>query len=184
VIGFAKPFLFEIRYFAGSAPLLLVLIARAATGWVRKGAVTVAVGLVLALGMGVAAADQQFNGSNPRVYDFEGAVGKVNAIARPGDVLIYTPAYLDDVVTYYHPHTPARPLDNGLPKKQPKRVFLFGSLGRVTTRAAAMRTAHAKFGRTYHLTGRLRRPQINVWIFEKQAAPKTKHSKKNKGAKR
>ena len=45
--------------------------------------------------MGVAAADQQLNQSNPRTYDFDGALAAIRHAAKPGDVVIYTPQYLD-----------------------------------------------------------------------------------------
>src|SRR4051794_9868469 len=160
-IGFAKPFLFEVRYFAATAPLLLVLLARAATGWTRAGVATLAVGAVLVGGMGIATADQQLNGSNPRVYDFEGAVGEVNARARPGDVLVYEPAFLTDVIRYYGPHLRSRPLENGVPKDA-KRVFLLTSFQDIGTSWQATRQALKKLGRTYHRGGEIRRPQIDV----------------------
>src|SRR3979409_1246574 len=113
LIGFAKPFLFEVRYFAATAPLLLVLLARAATGWARRGVGTLAVGTGLVGGRGMATADQELNGSNPRVYDFEGALGEVNHEARRGDVLVYAPAFLTDVIHYYGPQLQTRPLGKG-----------------------------------------------------------------------
>jgi hypothetical protein len=167
-IGFAKPFLFEVRYFAATAPLLLVLLARAATGWVRRGVATLAVGGVLVAGMGVAAADQQLNGSNPRVYDFEGAVGEVNAEARPGDVLLYEPAFLTDVINYYGPTLRSRPLEKGVPKHA-RRIFLLGSFQDIGNNKQATQAAVKKLGRAYHLTRQMSRPQIHIWIFQKGA---------------
>ena len=168
VIGFAKPFLFEVRYFAATAPLLLVLLARAATGWARGTAATLAIGIVLVGGMGVAAADQQLNGSNPRVYDFEGAVGEVKAEARRGDVLVYEPAFLTDVINYYDPKMPSRPLEKGVPRDA-RRVFLLTSFQDIGTHRAAAQAAMKKLGRSYKVTGEIRRPQIHVWILEKGA---------------
>jgi O-antigen/teichoic acid export membrane protein len=167
-VGFAKPFLFEVRYFAATAPLLLVLLARAATGWARRGAVTLAIGVVLVAGMGAAAADQQLNGSNPRVYDFEGAVGEVKAEARPGDVLVYEPAFLTDVIDYYGPNLRSRPLENGVPKNA-RRVFLLTSFQDIGTHRQATQQAMKKLGRSYHLTDEMRRPQIHIWVFQKGA---------------
>jgi hypothetical protein len=168
VIGFAKPFLFEVRYFAATAPLLLVLLARAATGWARRGAATLAVSGVLVGGMGIAAADQQLNGSNPRVYDFQGAVGEVVRQARPGDVLLYEPAFLTDVVRYYGPHLRMQPLEKGVPKHA-HRVFLLTSFQDIGTHRQAAKQGLAKFRRGYRLSGEIRRPQIQVWLFEKGA---------------
>jgi hypothetical protein len=167
-VGFAKPFLFEVRYFAATAPLLLVLLSRAATGWARRGVVTLAIGTVLVGGMGVAAADQQLNGSNPRVYDFEGAIGQVKTEARPGDVLVYEPAFLTDVINYYGPKLQSRPLEKGVPKGA-KRVFLLTSFQDIGNSRAATHAAIKKLGRGYHLTGEMTRPQIHIWVFQKGA---------------
>jgi hypothetical protein len=167
VIGFAKPFLFEVRYFAATAPLLLVLIARAATGWARRGVATLAVSSVLVGGMGIAAADQQLNGSNPRVYDFEGAVGEIEHEARPGDVLVYEPAFLTDVIRYYGSHLRMQPLEKDVPKDA-RRVFLLTSFQDIGTYRQAAKQGLAKLGHGYRLTGQIRRPQIHVWVFEKR----------------
>jgi O-antigen/teichoic acid export membrane protein len=167
-IGFAKPFLFEVRYFAATAPLLLVLLARAATGWARQGAATLAIGVVLVGCMGVASADQQLNGSNPRVYDFEGAVGEIKAESRPGDVLVYEPAFLHDVLHYYGPDIASRPLENGVPRRA-KRVFLLTSFQDIGNHRAATRSALKKLGRRYRLTGDITRPQIHVYVLERRA---------------
>ena len=169
VIGFAKPFLFEVRYFAATAPLLIVLLARAATGWVRPGLATLAVGAVLVSGMGIAAADQQLNGSNPRVYDFQGALGEVNAQARRGDVLVYEPAFLADVIRYYGPHLRTQPLEKGVPQHA-KRVFLLTSFQNISTHRQATQVARKKLGRSYRLQAHIHRPQIQIWVFQKKGA--------------
>ena len=148
--------------------LLLVLLARAATGWVRRGVATVAIGVVLVAGMGVATADQQLNGSNPRVYDFQGALAKVNGEARRGDVLVYEPAFLADVINYYRPTIPAQPLAKRVPQRA-RRVFLVTSFGEIGTKRQARQQALKHLGRGYHLAGHLRRPQINIWVFDKGA---------------
>ncbi|HEX6713964.1 MAG TPA: glycosyltransferase family 39 protein [Thermoleophilaceae bacterium] len=168
VIGLEKPFLFEVRYFAATAPLLLVLLARAATGWAPRGIATLAVGIVLVAGMGVASADQQLNGSNPRVYDFQGALGEVGHEARPGDVLVYEPAFLTDVVDYYGPNLRTRPLEKGVPKHA-RRIFLLTSFQDIGNHRQATRQALEKLGHRYRLTGQIRRPQIHIWVLDKRA---------------
>jgi hypothetical protein len=165
LVGFAKPFLFEVRYFAATAPLLLVLLARAATGWAPRGIATLAIGAVLVGGMGVAAADQQLNGSNPRVYDFEGAVDEVKSEWKRGDVVVYEPAFLTDVVDYYGPHLRKRPLEKGVPKHA-KRVFLLTSFQDVGNSRAATQAAIKKLSHGYHVTGQIKRPQIHIWVLQ------------------
>jgi hypothetical protein len=168
LVGFAKPFLFEVRYFAATAPLLLVLLARAATGWVRTGAATAAVGAVLAAGMGVATADQQLNGSNPRVYDFGGAVAQVDRDAHPGDVLLYDPPYLSDVIKYYKPDVRAQALAKGAPKGT-RRVYLVTSLEGAKTRRQIIRQSRQTLGHDYRLVAVMHRPQIHIWVLQKGA---------------
>jgi hypothetical protein len=118
--------------------------------------------------MGVAAADQQLNGSNPRVYDFEGAVGEVVREARPHDVLVYEPAFLMDVIRYYGPHLRMQPLEKGVPKDA-RRVFLLTSFQDIGTHRQAAQQGLAKLGHGYRLSGQIRRPQIHVWVFKKKA---------------
>jgi 4-amino-4-deoxy-L-arabinose transferase-like glycosyltransferase len=169
LVGFAKPFLFEVRYFAATAPLLLVLLARAATGWAPRGIATLAIGAVLAGGMGVAAADQQLNGSNPRVYDFEGAVGEVKGEWKRGDVLVYEPAFLTDVVDYYGPKLRKHPLATGVPQHA-RRIFLLTSFQDIGNHRAAAQAAIRKLRHGgYRLTGQMTRPQIHIWVLQKGA---------------
>ena len=171
LVGFAKPFLFEIRYFAATAPMLIVLLSRAATGWVRRGVVTLVIGTVIVGSLGVAAADQQLNGSNPRVYDFEGAVGEIRSEWKPGDVVVYEPAFLTDVVNYYGPHLQKRPLEKGVPKHA-RRIYLLTSFQDIGNHRAATQAAIKKLGHGYHLAGQITRPQIHIWVFDKGAKKK------------
>jgi hypothetical protein len=130
--------------------------------------VTLAIGTVLVGGMGIATADQQLNGSNPRVYDFEGALGEVNHETRRGDVLVYAPAFLTDVIHYYGPHLQTRPLDKGVPANA-KRVFLLTSFDDLGNNRAVTQAARKKLGRAYRLRGEFTRPQIHIWVFQKGA---------------
>src|SRR3954471_4931397 len=89
VLGQEKPFIFEVRYFCAAVPLALLLIARLVTGGVRPAAAAIAITVATAGLMGVAAADQQLNQSNPRTYDFRGALDAIRGKAKPGDQVIY-----------------------------------------------------------------------------------------------
>jgi uncharacterized membrane protein len=100
-LGTVKRNLFDIRYLSTAVPVLFVLIARMVTGISRRTATLAAgTGLVIAT-MLVGLIDQQYNGTNPRTYDFRQALLPVQATARPGDVIIYDPADLREVVQYY-----------------------------------------------------------------------------------
>ena len=109
-LGTVKRNLFDIRYLSTAVPVLFVLIARMVTGISRKFA-TVVIGTSLVIAtMLVGLIDQQYNGTNPRTYDFRQALLPVEAIARPGDVILYDPADLREVVSYYAPKPVLEPV--------------------------------------------------------------------------
>jgi hypothetical protein len=168
-LGQLKPFVFEVRYFVGTVPLALLLIARALTSWARRPAVMVlascAVTAVLALGL----ADQQLNGSNPRVYDFRSAVSTIEDRARPGDLIVYSPQYLDHVVDYYeHDGLKKRPLDDGVPRlRRGERVFLLASFLDKPQHREATEDAVRRLSRRYDLVRRESVPQIRTWEFRR-----------------
>src|SRR5207302_4190296 len=110
VAGLRLRDLFEVRYFITAVPVVLLLVAHFVT---RANASRVAMGVVSAVlitSFGVALADQQINERNPRLYDFAGTVGYVNAHAQKDDLVFYAPRYLDSVVQYYAPGVPGRPV--------------------------------------------------------------------------
>jgi hypothetical protein len=167
VLGQAKPFVFEVRYFVGVVPLALLLLARGLTSWARSPAVvalaSVAAAAVLALGL----ADQQFNGSNPRVYDFKAAVSAIEDRARPGDVIVYSPKYVDTVIAYYEDRgLRTQPLEDGLPeRKRGQRIFLVASFLDKPQYREATAEAVRTLSRRYELVQRDRVPQIRTWEF-------------------
>jgi hypothetical protein len=169
VLGQLKPFVFEVRYFVGAVPLALLLIARALTSWARRPAVVVlacaATTAVLALGL----ADQQLNGSNPRVYDFKSAITAIEDRARPGDLIVYSPQYVDSVVGYYEREgLRIRPLDGGLPKlRRGQRVFLLASFLDKPQFRTATEDAVRRLSRRYDLVRRDSVPQIRTWEFSR-----------------
>ncbi|HEX4672278.1 MAG TPA: glycosyltransferase family 39 protein, partial [Solirubrobacteraceae bacterium] len=169
VLGQKKPFIFEVRYFCAAVPLALLLIARLVTGWVRPAVAAATITLATTGLMGLAAADQQLNQSNPRTYDFRGALGAIRADARPGDVLVYTPQYLNTVIAYYGSDLRARPLDAGLPKRRHSgRVFVLASFqDKPVYRAQAHKSVLALRRQGRHLITTLNRTQIRVWEFSR-----------------
>jgi hypothetical protein len=167
-LGLAKPFLFEIRYFSGAVPLLLVLLARALTGWTRSTVATAAAGAIVLGTLGVAFADQQLNRSNPRLYDFQGALSQIRRQAAPGDVVLYDPYYLKDVVEYYEPDLRTAPLTSGIPRRTDTRhVFLLASFLNEPAHARDTGRGLARLGQRWHRTGSFQRPQVKVWEFGK-----------------
>jgi uncharacterized membrane protein len=165
VLGQKKPFIFEVRYFCAAVPIALLLIGRLVTGWVRPAIAAGTITLATAGLMGVAAADQQLNQSNPRTYDFRGALDAIRGVARPGDVVVYTPQYLNTVIAYYGSDLRSHPVDAGLPRRHSGgRVFLLASFQdkpqyRLQARKSLLALRHE--GRRVVTT--LNRPQIRVW---------------------
>jgi hypothetical protein len=169
VLGEAKPFLFEARYFIALTPMVLLLLARATTGWTasRTGAALATGALALSLAAGTA--DQQLNRSNPRLYDFKGALAQVHDRARPGDVVLYEPDYLGDLVHYLQPGVRAVPLDKGLPKADPthrQQVFLLASFLDMkqysdgTAKGLAQLSASGR-----RPIDHFKKPQVKVWVY-------------------
>jgi uncharacterized membrane protein len=169
VLGQKKPFIFEVRYFCAAVPMALLLLGRLVSGWVRPAAACVAITAATATVMGAAAADQQLNQSNPRVYDFKGALARIHRHARPGDQVLYAPPYLNTLIGYYNPGVPARRLDRGLPKRHHSgRVFVLASF--LDHKDIQQQTAQSirqlrRQGR--HLVGAFHLPQIRVWEFSR-----------------
>ncbi|MCW3064408.1 MAG: hypothetical protein JWN32_1580, partial [Solirubrobacterales bacterium] len=164
-LGLLKPFVFEVRYFCAAVPALLLVTARAviAAGRTRWGrtALATAIGGSMLLGL----VDQQINGSNPRHYDFSGALQRIERHAGRGAEILYAPSYLADVIQYYAPHVRARPLGPSTPVPRHGRVFVLASFLDVPGTAAATGNQVAKLRRQRGLVGSFRVPQIRVWEF-------------------
>jgi hypothetical protein len=165
VLGQKKPFIFEVRYFCAAVPIALLLLGRLVTGWVKPAVAAGATTLATAGLMGVAAADQQLNQSNPRTYDFRGALAAIRGAARPGDVVVYTPQYLNTVIAYYGSDLRAHPIDEGLPpRREHHRVFVLASFqDKPVYRAQAAKTLTTLRREGRKVVATLHHPQIRVW---------------------
>jgi hypothetical protein len=166
-LGQLKPFVFEVRYFIGAVPLALMLIARAVTSWPRRPVAIAAATALAAVALGLGLADQQLNGSNPRVYDFKTAVQHIEDRARPGDVIVFTPSYLDHVVGYYeHEGLKLEPVGQDLPEpRRGQKVFVLASFQDKPQFRAAANDAVKRLARRHHLVHRETVPQIKTWEF-------------------
>jgi hypothetical protein len=126
------------------------------------------VGTVLAAGLlfvtlAAGSADQQLNGTNPRAYDFEGALSEVQSRARPGDVVLYSPKDIANIVVYYGDGLKAQPASGPLPDKRAGRVFVVGSfLEKPEVRRATEDTIH-RLGRDRKLVDTFERTHVTVW---------------------
>jgi uncharacterized membrane protein len=165
VVGLAKRELFEVRYFAAAAPMMLLLLARAVSAPdTRRGPAALAtVALVASLLAGLA--DQQLS-RNPRDFDFRGALTEVRERARPGDTILFAPGYLRDVVSYYTPGLEQEPLPRAGEGQPRGRIFLVASFLEDEGLAARVRRARqALIDQGHELVRTSRHERIRTWEF-------------------
>lgn len=165
--------LFEIRYVIGTVPAVLLLVSRVVTTAARQRAaatlVTAALVAVLAAGL----ADQQVNSANPRLYDFRGALERVEDIWQPGDVLVHEPPYLDTVVAYYTSEVRAVPVEDlrggprqGVADLDHDRVIVLASFLDLEPHARETGRVLSELDEVRSLEHRLTHGQVQVWVFE------------------
>jgi O-antigen/teichoic acid export membrane protein len=167
-VGIFKRDLFEVRYFAGAIPALVLLAARALRKLSPNRVLAAAAVGAVVMSMGAALADQQLNRSNPRIYDFEGALDEVSRRTHPRDKVLFAPLFMNRVVDYYAPDLEAKPLDlESLPgRKKAKRVFLIGSFLDMKQHSGTVGTALSEFADKRRLVGKFERAQVKVWVFK------------------
>ncbi len=163
--GLYQPNLFDIRYAAGVVPLLIVLaatlVARTTRTWT---ATTVATGLLVVLSV-VALVDQQYDWGNPRLFDFEHTVSWITNRYQPGDVILYGPNGIGNVIQYYAGSVPAELAVSGAGRGA-RQVFLLivPPLYGTDTTAEAVTIYEAGLGRK--VIGRDRGANVDVWEFQ------------------
>ena len=170
VIGSMKRDLFELRYFSGAVPAMILLGARLVTATTRRRVAGLMAGGLLTLTLTAGLVDQQLNGANPRLYDFQGALATVHEMdAEPSTaaghpVLLYEPSYLADVIAYYAPDIDARPLGSKVPSGTGTVWVL------ATDRVLGAEDSSAKVGsvladlqQTRQLVDIINRPNVRVW---------------------
>lgn len=164
LIGSVKRDLFELRYFSGAVPAALLLSARLVTATTRRRVAVVSAAALTVATMGVGLVDQQQNGANPRLYDFQGALASVRTEAKPGDVLLYEPSYLADVIDYYAPGVTARPLGTVVPADA-GTVWVLATDRVVNTEdsAAKVGSVLSDLEQRRTLVETVERPNVRVW---------------------
>jgi uncharacterized membrane protein len=168
VVSVKKRDLFEVRYFAGAVPMLLLLVARGLATISTRRRATMAATAAMLVTLGLGFLDQQLNGSNPRTYDFRGEIRVIEARARPGDTVLYAPDYLNDVIEYYAPRLNARPLRTGNPTVPGRgRVFLLASFLDMPGVAGQVGSAEVALRRGRRLAGTDHREKIAMWEFRR-----------------
>jgi uncharacterized membrane protein len=158
--------LFEVRYFLVVVPLLLILIARLVTGWIRRPAARYAVTGAIVLTLLVGLVDQQTNDDNPRLYDFRGAVDEIEEEAGARSLVLFEPRDMRFVLDYYAPDLRRRPLRLGVPRRREGSPVIV---------LASFQDNQLFFNRTNRVVGQLdfrrrllrrfEKPQTKVWVF-------------------
>jgi O-antigen/teichoic acid export membrane protein len=167
-LGSVKQNLFDIRYLSTTVPILFVLIARMVTGISRR-TVGVAIGCgVLLLTLVVGLVDQQFNGANPRTYDFRAALAPIEA--RPGAnqaVILYDPVDLREVIQYYAPHPTLEPLAGHINQPAGRTVYVLASpaLMNGATDKSTLSKAVVELRAHHHLVSLQHLPNVELWEF-------------------
>lgn len=194
LIAFERRQFFELRYFDSTVPMLLLLVARSAASWGRGPLTRLLLPVVTVASLGAGLADQQVNQSNPRVYDFRGAVSWVKDNSQPQDVVLYAPNFLAHELEYYpsglttldansaHPDRP----QTGMPAipKQGRRVFVFGSFLEEPQVAGQVGGVLSELERSdnTHKVAVHSLANVRVWEF-KQMPPDKNSSSKNSSSK-
>jgi uncharacterized membrane protein len=138
--------LFEVRNFLILVPLVLLLIARLVSGWIRKPKTRLLVtgGILATLLIGLA--DQQLNKANPRLFDFRGAIQNIQANAGSNSLVLVEPADMRYVLEYYAPHLRSQPLTGPITaQREASPVFVL----------ASFQTNHHFFNQTNKVVGQL-----------------------------
>jgi uncharacterized membrane protein/O-antigen/teichoic acid export membrane protein len=162
-IGSRRSDLFELRYFCGSVPAMLLLAARVLTATtVRKFAVVATAGVLTAV-MVVGLVDQQLNGANPRLYDFKGAFAHIEADAKEGDIVLYEPDYLAEVVHYYGPNLTSRVVTTKVPNGVTVWVVATEKVLAEKDSAAELGTQLVKLQEHRTIASREAFPNVTVW---------------------
>jgi uncharacterized membrane protein len=159
--------LFEVRNFLVLVPLVLLLIARLVTGWIRQPrARLLVVGVVVATLL-VGLTDEQLNKSNPRLFDFRGAIQDIKANAGPNALVLYEPSDMRYVLEYYAPDLRSQPLSRAVSAQtEGSPVFVLASFQsnkaffNQTNRVVGQLTFFRKF------VHRFNTPQTFVWEFQ------------------
>jgi uncharacterized membrane protein len=159
--------LFEVRNFLILVPLVLLLIARLVTGWIRKPRARLLVAGVVILTLLVGLADEQLNKSNPRLFDFRGAIQDIKANAGPNALVLYEPSDMRYVLEYYAPELRSQPFAQAVSARtEGSPVFVL----------ASFQSNKAFFDQTNKVVGQLtffrefvhrfKTPQTFVWEFQ------------------
>jgi cellulose synthase/poly-beta-1,6-N-acetylglucosamine synthase-like glycosyltransferase len=159
----------NVRYLSTTVPLLFILIARVVTGVLHSKKLAAFVTCALLVSLGAALIDEQYDGSNPRLYDFRGALLHIDKVVRPDDVLLYD-GKLVELVKYYSPQVHARPLVSTPPLPSAGRtVYMIASPSLLyAANEEVLKSALQAEQSRGRLARRLHYDNVEVWIFRER----------------
>ncbi len=159
--------LFEVRNFLILVPLVLLLIARLITGWIRtpKARLLVSGAVILTLLIGLT--DEQLNKSNPRLFDFRGAIQDIKANAGPNSLILLEPSDMRYVLDYYAPDLRSQPLTVPITAgREASPIFVLASFQGNKTFFNETNKVVGQLGFFRTLVRRFKTPQTLVWEFQ------------------
>jgi O-antigen/teichoic acid export membrane protein len=157
---------FELRYFCGAVPAMLLLASRVLTATtIRRTAVVVTASVLTAV-MAVGLVDQQLNGANPRLYDFKGAFAHIRAGAGKDDIVLYEPDYLAEVVSYYGPGMTSRVVGTKVPDGVRVWVMATEKVLAAKNSSAQLGTQLAHLEQHRRVVATYKLPNVTVWELE------------------
>ncbi|MBV8987580.1 MAG: hypothetical protein JO372_03365, partial [Solirubrobacterales bacterium] len=158
---------FEVRNFLILVPLVMLLIARLITGWIRKPTAQLVVAGAIAATMVIGLADQQFNKANPRLFDFRGAIQDIKANAGPSALILFEPSDLKYVLEYYAPDVRRQPLTVPISaSSEGSPVFVLASFQSNKAFFNETNKVVGQLGFFRTLVRRFKTPQTVAWEFQ------------------
>jgi hypothetical protein len=180
---------FDPRFLAVCAVPLYLLAGGLLSGLPRI-ALTSAVALLACAGV-AAAVWQNTSPANPKLYDYEGAIRRVNGLVRPGDAVLLLPNFSaagvdgEPVYDYYPLEPGVRAIETGqvlqrspestrrsliavwqdVRRARPRRVFVIDDFADNPRGRAASRAAHAVLARRATRVARLPYAHASVEIY-------------------
>jgi uncharacterized membrane protein len=159
--------LFEVRNFLILVPLVLLLIARLITGWIRKPRTRLLVAVAFAATLLIGLADQQLNQSNPRLFDFRGAIQDIKAAGGPNSLVLFEPTDMRYVLEYYAPDLRSQPLSQAVSAgREGSPVFILASFQSNKTFFNQTNKVVGQLTFFRKLVHRFKTPQTVVWEFQ------------------
>jgi uncharacterized membrane protein len=168
VLAEFKESLGDVRYLSTTVPVLLLLLARGLTALVTgRRLLAVVVGALIGV-LVVGLADQQFSAANPRRFDFRQALLRVDAVARPGDQILFDPVNveLNTVTAYYSPRIKASAL-TPIPNASTGHT-IFVVVSKVLMGPSDRATLYSALGSLAYHRHRVRHwvfPNVDVWVY-------------------